>query len=149
MTNLKTRKKGQSTVEFALVLPLVLVLFLGVIDMGITFHIWSSLNQQCSLAAKSASKRIFQLVARNVFSSTTHESLANVQTTFWFYRSPLMPTTSYKNVTFDGVGTTQTQVTISADFELSLYTPLIGSLVGGTSKDGKLTLHASASERKE
>ncbi|MBF0499509.1 MAG: pilus assembly protein [Candidatus Riflebacteria bacterium] len=140
---------GQAVVEFALVLPIFLLIFLGIIDFGVTFHMWSSLNQQCVQAARAGSKRIHQLVARNVCSSTTHETLANVQAIFWNDRSPLMASESYGKVIFGGVETTDHTVRVSADFTTTMFTPILGSFFGDSGSDGKLTIHAYAEERKE
>jgi Flp pilus assembly protein TadG len=144
-----TKPQGQAMVEMALVLPIFLIVLLGIIDFGITLHIWSTLNQQCVQAARAASKRTYQLVGRNVFTATTHAPLANVESAFWYHRSPLMATASYANITFTGVGSNLPRVTVTAEYNTTLYTPLLGSMVGNSGGDGKLKISARAEERKE
>ncbi|MFZ2957784.1 MAG: TadE family protein [Candidatus Ozemobacteraceae bacterium] len=140
---------GQAMVEFALVLPILLLVFLGIVDFAITMHTWSSLNQQCIQAARVGSKRIHQMVARNVQASTTHVSLDAVQSVFWGECSPLMAPENYANVAFEGVGTDTAVVRVSADYSTVTLNPLLTSFFGRTSEQGKLMLHASAEERKE
>lgn len=143
------KNSGQAVLEMALVLPIFLILLIGIFDFGRALHCWSNLNYQCTQAARTATRRINPLIARSVFSSTTHPALEEVQSAFWNNRSPLMPEASYSNLTFTGVGTAEKNVEIKASFALSLYTPILGSLVGGTSKDGALTIHAASRETKE
>ena len=142
-------RKGQAIVEMALVLPIFLVVFIGIFDFGRALHCWSNLNYQCIQATRAATKRIHPLIARNVFSASTHPSIENVRAAFWKNQSPLMPQANYGEPVFNGVGGSSQVVEVRASFNLSLYTPIIGRLIGGKDKDGALTLHAAASEQKE
>lgn len=143
------KKNGQAVVEMALVLPIFIVLLIGIFDFGRALHVWSNLNHQCVQAARAGTKRINPLIARNVFSTSTHPPLEELQTEFWRYRSPLMPQDQYSNLTFSGVGTNDQTVEVKASFNLTLYTPILGSVIGGEKGSGALTIHASAQERKE
>lgn len=145
----KQKQSGQAVLELALVLPVFLILVIGIFDFGRALHCWSNLNHQCVQAARVGTKRINPLIARNVFSSTTHPAISDVQKEFWRYRSPLMPEADYSNITFSGVGTNDQTIEVKASFNLSLYTPILGPLVGGDQKSGALTIHAAARERKE
>jgi hypothetical protein len=146
---MKKRNNGQAIVEMALVLPIFIFVLIGIFDFGRALHAWSNLNYQCVQATRAATKRINPLIARNVFTASTHPPLSEVQEAFWKFQSPLMPKDDYSNITFAGVGTGDKTVEIKASFNLSLITPFIGSLVGGQNKDGALTISASASETKE
>ncbi len=143
------KKSGQAVLEMALVLPIFIIILIGIFDFGRALHCWSNLNYQCVQAARAGTKRINPLIARNVFSSTTHPGITEVQAEFWRYRSPLMPEPEYSNLSFGGIGTSDQTVEVRASFNLSLYTPVLGPLVGGNQKDGALTINASARERKE
>lgn len=143
------RRKGQAVVEMALVLPIFIFVLIGIFDFGRALHTWSNLNFQCMQAARAATKRINPLLARNVFSASTHPSLTEVQTAFWKNRSPLMPQSNFSNISFAGVGTNNTSVEVRASFQLSLYTPLLGSLVGGNNGESGLLISAVATENKE
>ena len=145
-------RKGQAVVELSLVLPIFLLVIIGIFDFGRALHCWSSLNHQCVQAARVASKRTNQLIARNLFLSTTHTSLANVKKAFWDARSPIMSENDYDNISWEntGIGTNTDTVTVSASFNLTLMTPFIASMIGNNeAKNGAIKLHASATEKKE
>jgi Flp pilus assembly protein TadG len=143
------RKSGQAVVEMALVLPIFIFVLIGIFDFGRALHTWSNLNYQCVQAARAATKRINPLVARNAFSATTHPPLSEVQQAFWQFQSPLMPRSNYSNITYTGIGNSNRTVEVKASFNLKLYTPVVGSLVGGEKKESGLTIHAIAKENKE
>ncbi|HNX75483.1 MAG TPA: TadE/TadG family type IV pilus assembly protein [Candidatus Rifleibacterium sp.] len=148
-------KRGQQLVEMALTLPIFIMVIIGIIDFGRALHCWSNLNYQCVQAARAAGKRIHPLIARNVFSKDTHPALEVVQEAFWKNRSPMMPEASYSNLEFKGVGNNtgvgiaKETVEIKASFNMSLMTPFIGALVGGTNRDGAITISSIVTERKE
>jgi hypothetical protein len=60
-----------------------------------------------------------------------------------------MAEADYENLSFAGVGTTTEDVTISASYKMTLMTPFLGSLVGGSNNDGTITISAQAREKKE
>ena len=147
-----SNRKGQAVVELSLVLPIFLLVIIGIFDFGRALHCWSSLNHQCVQAARVASKRSNQLVARNLYLSTTHTSLAEVQNVFWKARSPIMNQSDYDNINWSatGIGANSDTVTVSASFNLSLMTPLISKMISnGSTRDGCIKISASATEKKE
>ena len=146
---IKTKNKGQAIVELALVLPLFIFMILGIFDFGRALHAWSNLNYQCTRAARLASRRINPLIARNVFSSSTHTPLQEVEEVFWHFRSPLMPQDSYTSVVFSGVESNDTNIEVRASYAMTLYTPMVGQMIGSANRDGNLVLSAVARERKE
>lgn len=144
------KKVGQATVEMALVLPLFLFTLIGIFDFGRAMHIWTTLNYQCIQAARTATKRIYPLVARDMFTSSTHAPVDSVRTVFWKFRSPMMAESDYSTVELSGVGVNGLDtVEVKAAFNFSPITPLLGSILGGDAKPGAITIHASARERKE
>lgn len=52
------REKGQGMTEFALVLPLLLMLILGIFSLGILFHDWAQANDSAHDAAHAAAIHI-------------------------------------------------------------------------------------------
>jgi hypothetical protein len=77
------------------------------------------------------------------------QNIDGVWDVFWKYKSPLMSEENYQNLVFEGVGTGTRNVTISSSFQLTLITPMLGSLVGGSNGDGAITINASVTEEKE
>ncbi len=141
---------GQATVEMALVLPLFLFMVIGIFDFGRAMHAWGTLNYQCIQAARAATKRNHLLVAKDMFTPTTHAPKDTVEAVFWKFRSPMMAESNYSTPVFEGVGVNGAKtVTVKASFDFSPITPLLGSLVGGQNKPGTITLSASAEEQKE
>ena len=149
---MRKNRKGQAVVELSLVLPIFLLVVIGIFDFGRALHCWSSLNHQCVQAARAASKRSNQLIARNLFLSTTHTSLADVKKVFWNARSPIMNESDYDSINWanTGIGNNTDTVTVSASFNLTLMTPFIAKMINtGSDRDGAIKLHASATEKKE
>ncbi len=146
-------RKGQAVVELSLVLPIFLLVIIGIFDFGRALHCWSALNHQCVQAARVASKRSNQLVARNLFLSTTHTSLTEVQNVFWKARSPIMNQSDYDSINWGATGIGKNNcdtVTVSASFNLSLMTPLIAKVISnGSEREGCIKISASATEKKE
>lgn len=48
-------QKGQSIVEFAIVIPMLLLILFGIVDFGRTFHIYLSMNHVGREVARAAS----------------------------------------------------------------------------------------------
>lgn len=151
----KRGKLGQAVVEMALVLPIFIFVVIGIVDFGRLLHSWASLNFQCVRAARAATRRIHPLIARNVFSKDTHTPLGQEETVegvwdvFWANRSPFMQEADYNPPVFTGVGDSSRVVEVKASYNLTIMTPMLGSLMGGQNKPGALTIHASATEQKE
>lgn len=147
--------RGQAVVEMALVLPVFIFIIVGIFDFGRALHSWSTLNYQCVRAARAATRRISPLIANNrrlpiSFMPLGQEpEVYGVWDEFWKYRSPAMAEADYENLSFTGVGTTTEDVTISASYKMTLMTPFLGSLVGGSNNDGTITISAQAREKKE
>ncbi len=146
---MKNSCKGQSIVELALVLPIFLTALLAIVDLGWTFHNWISLNNQCVQAARAGARRIYTLVARDVYSSDTHAPLSLVEEVFWKNQSPMMMKSEFGNVTFRGIGTTASSVAVLAEYKIGFLTPMLNSFFGRPDDAGKITLHAVAEEMKE
>ncbi|KAF1081280.1 MAG: hypothetical protein GQF41_2548 [Candidatus Rifleibacterium amylolyticum] len=148
------KSRGQAVVEMALVLPIFIFVIVGIFDFGRALHSWSTLNFQCTKAARLAAKRLSPLIARNLYTPETHTPLGQqddvygVHDEFWKYRSPTMAEADY-DVTFEGVGTGTQNVTISATYNLKLITPFMGSILGGSNGDGTIVISSSVTEEKE
>lgn len=70
-------EKGQSTVELALILPVLMMLLMGMLDFGVTLHAYLALEHSGREAARAASigksdAEVIE-VARNAFSLEDHK----------------------------------------------------------------------------
>ncbi len=150
-------RTGQATLELALVLPLFLFLVFAIVDFGRILHIWSCINLQCVEAAREGSKRLNQLVARNVFTSTTHPSLAQVEAAFAAHRSPAINPANYCNPTsptlpepeYSGVGDASREITVRVGCRIEMVTPFIGNIFQAITGKPEVIVWASATEAKE
>jgi Flp pilus assembly protein TadG len=147
---MKKTRKGQAVVEMALVLPIFIFVLIGIFDFGRALHSWSNLNFQCVQAARAATKRSESLFKTpGQYLPKFYPTSTEVEAAFWKNRSPLMPESKYTGPTLTGVGENVATVEVRASFELDLYTPLLGSIVGAANKDGALVISAVATEQKE
>lgn len=150
-------RAGQATLELALVLPLFLFLVFAIIDFGRILHTWSCINLQCVEAAREGAKRLNQLIARNVFTSTTHSSLAQVQSAFDAHRSPIINPANYCNPTnasipqpeYSGVGGSSREITVSVGYRIEMLTPFIGNIFRAITGRPEVIVWTSATESKE
>ncbi len=158
MTNSKKifrKTKGQALVEMALVLPIFIFLVIGIIDFGRAMHSMSNLNHQCIQAARAGAKRIRPLIAKNLFTDSTHPSTEAIITAFWHNQSPIMNKSGYNmdeennQPKIQGWGKNSESITVSATYDIDILTPLIGSLVGKKNSSGRIRLSATATEKKE
>ena len=155
MRNKNKTTRGQALVEFALVLPIFIFVIFGIIDFGRAFHCWTSLNYQCIQAVRAGTKRQNPLIARNVYTPTTHASTDEIIKAFWKYQSPMMEKASYNigkpgnSPIITGAGTSASEIEVSATFDMVLFTPGMGGILGGENKSGAITLRTSAKENKE
>ena len=67
----RTARKGQSLVEFALVLPMLLVLLLGIADFGRVFHAGIVVEAAARNAAEAAAQEYLQLRRETTTLTTT------------------------------------------------------------------------------
>jgi len=130
MRNLRFAKRGQGLVEFAFVLPIFLMVVMGIIDFARVFHSKSALELMCTQAARTGSRRIYQLIARSAYTPTTHETRDHVESAFWNNLSPLMPRSRIIGPNIEGVGTSAQTVKVSAICRVEVWTPFIEDILG-------------------
>ncbi|HEY9072146.1 MAG TPA: TadE family protein [Candidatus Ozemobacteraceae bacterium] len=138
---------GQALVELALILPFLVMLFIGIVDCARAFHCWSTINHMCIEGARTASQRKNFRVIPNYFGPETHNTMDATWKAFYRYISPLTASEAI-NVTFTGIGQATDTVTISCTYRFRPWFPGISALIGN-SGDGTITLHGRAVQRKE
>ncbi|MEH6953577.1 TadE/TadG family type IV pilus assembly protein [Neobacillus drentensis] len=108
-------QKGQSLVEFALVLPLLVLLLFGIIDFGRIFHAYLTLDHAGREAARIASigkndTDVRQAAVDDAISIGLTEGRVDVSPT--------------------GTRTSGTKVSITITYPIDFLTPVIGEIVG-------------------
>jgi Flp pilus assembly protein TadG len=129
LSRLPSGETGAALVEFAIILPVMLVILLGIIDLGRVFYTYESLANAAREGARYCS------LYPGDSSGTTARVTAEL----------------YPNLTPSSISTCPDQssgpVTVTVQAEFSLVTPLMDDVVRGVSNnsvDGPLTLEASA-----
>ncbi|HEX5826858.1 MAG TPA: PKD domain-containing protein [Candidatus Limnocylindrales bacterium] len=128
-------QRGQSLVEFALLVPVLLLLVLGGLDFGRVFLGWVNLNNTARIAANYAAANAQLLNAGNAAALASYNRLVQDDAT----TTNCTPPDPIPGPTFapgTGIGSHAT-VALSCDFQL--LTPVISSVLGGD-----VTVSASA-----
>jgi Flp pilus assembly protein TadG len=107
-------EKGQSLVEFALVVPLLALLLFGIIDFGRIFHVYLTLDHAGREAARAAS------IGKD--DTTVKSTAVNDATSIGL--------TSGRVDVSPGTRTSGTDVTITITYPIDFLTPIIGDIVG-------------------
>ena len=129
------RERGQSLVEFALVLPIFLLVLFAIVDFGMAFHAWitvtNSAREGARLGAVRASATDVEQRVRDTADSLNEDDLLVTVT--------------------NAEGDPGESVVVDVSYGYSLITPLadiLGMISGGTIGD-ELTLGSKADMRLE
>jgi Flp pilus assembly protein TadG len=106
-------EKGQSLVEFALVLPLLVLLLFGIIDFARVFHVYLTMDHAGREAARAASIGNDAAEIKN----TAVNDAASIGLTA-------------DRVVINGSLNSGTDVKITITYPINFLTPVIGDIVG-------------------
>ncbi|MCA0172570.1 TadE family protein [Bacillus sp. RAR_GA_16] len=108
-------EKGQSMVEFALVLPILVMLLFGIIDFGRIFHTYLAIDHASREAARAAS------VGENdaTIISTAVKSASNISLG-----------AGQIAVSPGGTKSSGSDVTVTITYPISFLTPVVSNLTG-------------------
>ncbi len=123
----RSNTKGQALVEFALVVPVLLLVTMGIFDLGFAIYAQNMVSNAAVEGARTGiliSKQDSDIIAR-VHASAP--SLSNLQVTI----NPLGPRT---------ISNFNTPITVTVTYTYTPITPIIGQIVTGSG----LPLKASA-----
>ncbi len=116
-------ERGQAMVEFALVLPIFLLVVFAIVDFGMGFHAWITVSNASREGARigvvGANAATIELKVRDAASSLNHDADIDVTVT---------------NAVDQG-GDPGESVKVDVDYEYSLITPLssiMGIVSGGS-----------------
>jgi PKD repeat protein len=123
----RSRARGQSLVEFALLLPVLLLVVLGGLDFGRVFLGWVNLNNTARIAANFAASNAGLLSAGNATALASYNRIVqdDASTTNCAPPDPI-PGPAYTPDA--GIGSSAT-VTLSCDF--GIMTPIVSAVLGG------------------
>ncbi|MGG3468012.1 TadE/TadG family type IV pilus assembly protein [Neobacillus pocheonensis] len=107
-------EKGQSLVEFALVLPLLILLLFGIIDFARVFHVYLTMDHAGREAARAASIGNDDTTIRN----TAVSDAASIGLT------------ADKVAISPGSRSSGSKVSITITYPITFLTPVIGEIVG-------------------
>lgn len=113
-----TRKKGQSLVEFALVLPLLLLILVGIIEFGFMFSNY--------LTMTNASREAVRYIS---LGSTDGEAIQRAMVVSDLLEEERLIITITPAVADRGRGDS---VTVIASYQYRFITPILSSVMGGT-----------------
>ncbi len=122
------KPRGQSIVEFALLLPVLLLILMGAIDFGRVFLGWVALNNTARVAANYAASNAPLISAGNVAALARYNDTVQRDAALTNCEPPdPIPAPSYSpNASLGGSAT----VVLTCDFQL--LTPIIANILGGT-----------------
>jgi PKD repeat protein len=122
----RRRTRGQSVVEFALMLPVFLLLIFGGIDFGRVFLGWINLNNTARIAANYAASNAVQLNGGDPVALATYNKLVTDDATATNCTPPApLPPPTYTPDTALGSSAT---VQVSCSFKI--FTPIISAILG-------------------
>ncbi|MBQ2848129.1 MAG: pilus assembly protein [Clostridia bacterium] len=115
------REDGQAMVEFALVLPIFLLILCGIIDFGWLFYNQLSLNNACREGARyavvnTADGSNTQAIINHINNSTTTVFANDGVSIEIEYSSPADPTAG--------------DITVSMEADISFFTPVLSTVLG-------------------
>jgi Flp pilus assembly protein TadG len=134
---IKRGENGQAMVEFALILPILILILCGIIDFG-----WIFGNQ---VVLSNATRESARYMAMNYDSTATLAANKAVAVDVLDDLVPPAVIPADMTVTFSAVvGTDSTSITVGATYPLKVLTPLVGVILGNT-----FTISASTTMRAE
>ncbi len=115
------REDGQAMVEFALILPIFLLILCGIIDFGWLFYNQLSLNNACREGARyavvnTADDASTQAIINHIENTTTTVFANDGVDIKIEYSSPNDPTAG--------------DITVSMEAEISFFTPVLSTVLG-------------------
>ena len=108
-------EKGQAMVEFALVVPLLVMLLFGIIDFGRIFHTYLAIDHASREAARVAS--IGESDATIVSTAVTNAASVSLKS-------------GQVSVSPGGTKSSGSDVTITITYPISFLTPVVSSITG-------------------
>ena len=129
----RPRQRGQSLVEFALVLPVFMLLVFGILDGGRAIVAYNDVSQSTRNVARVASVSCFDTATR--CSSASGTPIGNAMAGQVSTSGPITWTVTCIDPNTNATATNCTAgdiIRVRADASVTLVTPLIAQALGGT-----------------
>jgi Flp pilus assembly protein TadG len=129
MTGLRSDGRGQSLVEFALILPVLILVLLGILDLGRAVYAFNTINNAAREAGRLAI--VDQTVADIQAEGEAHAASLGVDAAdvdVSFFLTAAGPSTACAHVGTPRV--TECTALVRVPYEYTAATPIIGSIVG-------------------
>jgi Flp pilus assembly protein TadG len=120
-------ERGQSLIEMALILPALILILMGILDLGRAYYSMVVLNDAAAEGAAYAA--IYPAREQQIKERAADSSRALVQLT------PDMVTVEYEQIPVSSGD----MITVTVEFEYMLMTPVINAIVPGGSLSMKAT----------
>ena len=143
-TDLRTREKGSAMVEAAITIPLLLVLMVGIFEVGRAYQTWQVLTNAAREGARMS------ITPSSTPANTTaliRQYMADGQLQNSSTAAVNVDKTSSINV--NGTPVSASLVTVDYPFTFIMLQPVVRLVVPGTTVGAPITMHATAVMRNE
>lgn len=138
----KQRTRGQALVEFALILPIFLLVLMGILDLGRAVYYSSTLS---NAAREAAREGIVDQTCSHVSNKALQRAVGMDSATVtvrWLNTAGAQTRTCQPTVT--GTAAIGDRVVVTVDYIYQAATPIIGNLVGSIHLQGTSTFAVEA-----
>lgn len=137
-------RKGQALAEFAIVLPVMLVLLLGALDLGRVFYAQITITNAAKEGALLASRGGTYVAGGNCSSTNTVMCAVLTEAKGGFVEVDKTKVTQLPsaNIACPSTASAESTVSVTVQAPFGLLTPLIGSILGGQGMTLSATAHA-------
>lgn len=143
-TNTRNRERGSAMVETAICIPLLLVLMVGIFEVGRAYETWQVLTNAAREGARMA---VMPTGSNEDTTALVREYMANGQLTQAATASVVIDQAASINV--NGNPVSASLVTVDYPFEFIMLQPIVRLVSPTATVGGPITMHATAIMRNE
>ena len=143
-TDLHTRERGSAMVEAAITIPLLLVLMVGIFEVGRAYQTWQVLTNAAREGARVS------ITPSSTPANTTaliRQYMADGQLTN--YSTAAVNVNKTSSIDVNGTPVSASLVTVDYPFTFIMLQPVVRLVVPGTTVGGPITMRATAVMRHE
>jgi Flp pilus assembly protein TadG len=143
-TDIRKRERGQAMVETAIAIPILLVLMVGIFEVGRAYETWQVLTNAAREGARMA------VTPSSTVPTTTaliRQYMTDGQLTKSATANVVVDKTATINV--NGTAVSASLVTVDYPFEFIMLQPVVRLMVPGSTAGGPITMRATSVMRNE